>query len=196
MLVLPLVIDDQLLVSNVGDSKAFVVSVDRSRNEVHVVYTTKPHKPDDPVERKRIESMGGRVQDAPSPEFSARVVIPMGSNPFDVMGLAMSRSLGDFEGRPYGVIAEPTTDVISINSLDPRLEYLVILASDGLLDRVTEVDVARQMAESQLLNPNGKYLALEAAERLILQSSRAWLDDAFGGAYRDDISLAVRRLQI
>jgi serine/threonine protein phosphatase PrpC len=185
---------DQLFISNVGDSMAFVVSVDRARNHVEVVYTTKPHKPNDPLERQRIEGMGGEVQDPPAPQYSARVLIPLGGDPPDIIGLAMSRSLGDFEGHPYGVIAEPTTDVISIKSLDPGLDYLVILASDGLLDRVTELEIARQMAESQLLTSDGQYMSLEAAERLILQSSQAWMSD--GDSYRDDISLAVHRLRI
>jgi serine/threonine protein phosphatase PrpC len=188
---------DQLFISNVGDSKAFVVSVDRSRSRnaaVQVVYTTKPHKPNDPLERQRIESMGGEVQEPPAPGYSARLLIPMGGG--DLIGLAMSRSLGDFEGHPYGLLAEPTTDAISVMSLDPGLDYLVILASDGLLDRVTELEIARQMAASQLLTPNGKYLPLEAAEQLILQSSHSWMEDPNGDSYRDDISLAVHRLRI
>lgn len=189
----------QLFISNVGDSKAFVVSVDRNQNkniQVNVVYTTKPHKPNDPIERQRIESMGGKVQEPPAPQYSARVVIPLGDPPFDYLGLAMSRSLGDFDGRPYGVIPDPTTDVINLTDLDPKLDYLIILASDGLLDRVSELEIAMQMAESQLLTPTGKYLPLQAAEQLILKSSLSWRNDLFGDGYRDDISLAVHRLRI
>ncbi len=188
---------NQLFISNVGDSKAFVVSVDRThQRQVQVLYTTQPHKPDDPLERKRIESMGGEVQEAPDPKFSARVLIPFGDPPHDYMGLAMSRSLGDFDGHPYGVIADPTTDVIDLAALDPQLDYLVILASDGLLDRVSQLEIGKLMAESQLLTPTGKYLSLEAAEQLILQSSLSWRNDVFGDGYRDDISLAVHRLRI
>ena len=187
---------DQLYVSNVGDSKAFVVSVDSTRKHVKVIYTTKPHKPDDPEERKRIEGMGGQIQEAPAPGYSARLLIPMGESPLDVMGLAMSRSLGDFDGQPYGLIAEPRTDAIALSSLDTRLDYLVILASDGLLDKVSEIEIAQEMAQSQLLSPAGKFLPLEAAEYLILKSSAAWSRDPFGQGYRDDISLAVHRLHI
>ena len=114
----------------------------------------------------------------------------------DVLGLAMSRSLGDFEGQPYGIIADPTTDVIALADLDPKLYYLVILASDGLLDRVSEVEIAAKMAASQLLTPNAPTTSLQAAEQLILQSSQAWARDFIGEAYRDDISLAVHRLRI
>ncbi len=187
---------DQLYVSNVCDSKAFVVSVDSTRKHVKVIYTTKPHKPDDPEERKRIEGMGGQIQEAPAPGYSARLLIPMGESPLDVMGLAMSRSLGDFDGQPYGLIAEPRTDAISLSSLDARLDYLVILASDGLLDKVSEIEIAQEMALSQLLSPAGKFLPLEAAEYLILKSSAAWSSDPYGQGYRDDISLAVHRLRI
>lgn len=187
---------DHLYISNVGDSKAFVVSVDTSRKDIQVIYSTKPHKPDDPVERKRIEGVGGKVQEAPAPGYSARLLIPMGDSPLDVFALAMSRSLGDFDGHPYGLIAEPTTDAISLSSLDPDKDYLIILASDGLLDRVPEMEIAREMVRSQLLSPGGKFLPLEAAEYLILKSSKAWKNDMFGEAYRDDISLAVHRLTV
>ena len=187
---------DQLYVSNVGDSKAFVVSVDSTRKNIKVIYTTKAHKPDDPEERKRIEGMGGQIQEAPAPGYSARLLIPMGESPLDVMGLAMSRSLGDFDGHPYGLIAEPRTDAIALSSLDASLDYLVILASDGLLDKVSDIEIAQEMAQSQLLSPFGKFLPLEAAEYLILKSSAAWSRDPFGQGYRDDISLAVHRLRV
>ncbi len=186
----------QLYISNVGDSKAFLVGVDSTRKKVKVIYTTKPHKPDNPDERKRIEGMGGRVQAAPAPGYSARLLIPLGESPMEVVGLAMSRSLGDFDGHPHGLIAEPTTDAIALSSLDPALDYLVILASDGLLDKISEIDIAKEMAQSQLLSPKGKFMPLEAAEYLILKSSAAWKKDFFGQGYRDDISLAVHRLHI
>jgi serine/threonine protein phosphatase PrpC len=179
----------------VGDSKAFVVSVDQKR-KVQVVYSTKPHKPNDPLERQRIEGMGGQVQEPPAPQYSARVMIPLGGPFMDVLGLAMSRSLGDFEGHPYGIIADPTTDVITLTELDSKLDYMVILASDGLLDRVSELEIASQMAASQLLTPKSPISSLQAAEQLILQSSQAWMRDFIGASYRDDISLAVQRLRI
>jgi serine/threonine protein phosphatase PrpC len=187
---------DQLFISNVGDSKAFVASIDSTRNTVNVIYTTKPHKPDDPDERKRIQGMGGKIQEAPAPGFSARLLIPVGESPFDVVGLAMSRSMGDFDGQPYGLTAEPTTDVIALSSLDPTLDYLIILASDGLLDKISEIEIAQEMAQSQLLSPGGTFMPLEAGEYLILKSSAAWDNDPFGQGYRDDISLAVHRLRL
>ena len=144
--------------------------------------------------------MGGEVQLPPDPQYSARLIIPLPDNnlgfPGGAVALAMSRSLGDFEGHPFGLIAEPTTDVIPLSSLDKNLEHLVILASDGLLDHVPEQNIAQVMAASQLLTPTGMYLPAEAAEVLILQSSQAWANDPFGQGYRDDISLAVHRLRL
>jgi serine/threonine protein phosphatase PrpC len=190
---------DQLFLSNLGDSEAFVVSFDPTTTtttttipmKIQLIYETKPHKPNDPLERKRIVRMGGEVVEPPSPEFSARVLIPMGN---ELMALAMSRSLGDHEGEPYGVIAEPTTDVIDLTTLDKHLEYIVVVASDGLLDKVPPQEVASHVAQTFL--PNSPLLPLEAAEQLILKSSLVWLNDPVGQEYRDDITLAVHRLRL
>ena len=65
-----------------------------------------------------------------------------------------------------------------------------------MFDKVSEIEIAQEMAQSQLLSPAGKFLPLEAAEYLILKSSAAWSRDPFGQGYRDDISLAVHRLRI
>jgi hypothetical protein len=51
----------------------------------------------------------------------------------------MSRSLGDHEGEPYGVIMEPTMDAIDLSTLDKNQEYVVVVALDGLLDKVPPV---------------------------------------------------------
>jgi serine/threonine protein phosphatase PrpC len=192
---------DSLYISNVGDSKAFVASYDASTGKpVKILYETQPHKPDDPNERARIEGIGGTVLDPPQPGASARVLIPDPTDPFMSMALAMSRSIGDHEGTAYGVIAEPTTDVIDLaeyEDLDNNhdLQYMVVVCSDGLLDKVPLMEVAEYMAQSLL--PTTSLMPLEAAEQLIVQSSMSWLRDPMGGdGYRDDITLAVHRLRI
>jgi serine/threonine protein phosphatase PrpC len=49
---------DSLYISNVGDSQAFVASYDASTGKhVKILYETKPHKPNDPKERARIEGV-------------------------------------------------------------------------------------------------------------------------------------------
>jgi hypothetical protein len=43
---------ETLYISNLGDSLAFVVKYDETnvQDSVEIVYQTKPHKPDDPLE--------------------------------------------------------------------------------------------------------------------------------------------------
>jgi serine/threonine protein phosphatase PrpC len=206
-----------LYLSNVGDSEAFVASYDARGTDVEIIYTTTPHKPDSPDERERIEAAGGEVILPPFPGASARVLIPLphDEQPGMEMALAMSRSLGDSEADHLGVIAEPTTDVLDLTELlqkelqkaqqqaqqqqqaldaTMRRHYMVVVASDGLLDKVPPMEVAQHVAKSLLtIHPLSP---LPALEQLILKSSDLWLRDSMGGEYRDDISIAVHKLAL
>lgn len=185
--------DNHLCISNVGDSKAFVVSFDRKNptSSVQIIYETKPHKPDLPQERARIESMGGTVLDAPMPGESARLLIPNLQDPDLSMALAMSRSLGDQDGTKYGLSSEPTTDVIDLQSLDKSHDYFAVAASDGLLDHVRVEKVAIDFAVALVSNNN----LLLTAEKLIYESSHGWAMLPIGG-YRDDISVSMHRIRL
>jgi serine/threonine protein phosphatase PrpC len=83
---------DQLYISNVGDSTAFVASYDDVGNvgNVQLLYTTKPHKLYTPKERAHILSMGGEVIEAPMQGASARLLITDEKYPENPMALAMS----------------------------------------------------------------------------------------------------------
>jgi serine/threonine protein phosphatase PrpC len=195
-----------LYVSNLGDSVAFVASYNKAddyRSKPKIIYSTKPHKPDTPTERERIEESGGRVQDPPFEGLSARLIIPVnvGFETIEV-GLAMSRSLGDHDGLKVGLIAEPDTDVLDLSELDKDEEYIVVAVTDGLVDfdKLSEEEVAVAMAEA-LSTKEGQSNAVvsskgtEAARKLILKSSEMW-DSAPGGIYRDDISLVAHKLRL
>jgi serine/threonine protein phosphatase PrpC len=180
---------NQLVISNLGDSEAFLASFDDSGQNVRLLYETKPHKPDLPQERARIEKMGGEVENPFQPGFSARVVIPI--DEFNSMALAMSRSLGDQDGKALGVIAEPDTDVLDLNTLiQKNLNYVVIAATDGLFDHVPPLEVAEHIAKSMTGLP-------QAAEELILESSKRWFAVDLGMyKYRDDISISIHKLTL
>eukprot|EP00980_Cylindrotheca_fusiformis_P007244 scaffold1525_cov142-Cylindrotheca_fusiformis.AAC.44 len=186
---------DLIYISNLGDSQAFVASFDNNGNNVELIQTTEPHKPDLPGERARIEAAGGQVELSPFPGASARVVIPI--NQFEAMALAMSRSLGDAEGNKVGVISEPTTEVLDLRSLSKDLNYVVVAATDGIFDQIAMAEVAMHIAKS-IAKPTPLGLA-EATEQLILKSSYRWFDESTIHnmmLYRDDISIAVHRLII
>jgi serine/threonine protein phosphatase PrpC len=219
---------DTLYISNLGDSLAFVVKYEyeqhdddetpysnananskpKSKPTVEIVYQTKPHKPDDPLERARIERAGGTVLDAPFPGASSRLLIPLPNG--DEVALAMSRSLGDAQGDSVGHSAEPTTSVLPLRNLilttnsnnsnnsnsknNKHIQFLCICASDGLLDKVSPWQVAQHVVTSFL--PTTPLLPLEAAEQLLLLASKAWLEDFMGGDYRDDMTIAVHKLEM
>jgi serine/threonine protein phosphatase PrpC len=106
------------------------------------------------------------------------------------MALAMSRSIGDKDGAPLGVIPDPTIDKLDLTTIATSdLGLFAVVASDGLLDRLDEKQVAESIASSLFSSHAKKQTPLEACEELIMKSSRGWI--ASGMPYRDDISVAT-----
>jgi serine/threonine protein phosphatase PrpC len=113
-------------------STAVVAYIDKITNILHyawvgdsrlVVYggpATVDHKPDNPLEKKRIENAGGKV------EFYG---VPR------VNGLAVSRSIGDLSIKRAGEGQVIATPEYGQYQLTPANEFM-ILASDGLWDVV------------------------------------------------------------
>ncbi|KAG1705396.1 hypothetical protein DVH05_004325 [Phytophthora capsici] len=112
--------------ANVGDSRAIAWLPDLA----DVVPLSMDHSPNDPVERSRIESSGGFVN------FSGL---------WRVVGqLAVSRSLGDRHLRKF-VIAEPSVFHAHFNAHSPS--GILVVASDGLWETMSNHDVVRFLAE-------------------------------------------------
>lgn len=91
------------------------------------------HKPDLLEEYSRIIEAGGRVF---SIRYSDGVVGPprvwLGSS--NIPGLAMSRSIGDFVVHQVGVVSTP--DMYEVD-LDPSTDRIVVIATDGLWDQIS-----------------------------------------------------------
>lgn len=106
--------DEKVYVANAGDSRSFVVVYRPSTNVSKVVYISREDKPSLPDEKARVEAMGGQVY-IPM-RGTSRVVYqdPLTGAP---TGLAMSRSIGDWEAGKRGVIADPIVDVLDLNHL-------------------------------------------------------------------------------
>ena len=193
-------IGSYLFLASTGDSQAFLVKADTSRavdaeGAVTIVQSTKPHKPDNPLEKARIEDAGGEVIPKMDYDSSSRVIIPLGQ--MGQMALAMSRCFGDAEGKESNLlIPDPNVDVIDLKELKQNGgksdQYFVIVASDGLLDKIPPLTVAQKIAKSfyedKLSRP------LEACRALIESSSELWLTAGMGEQYRDDISIAVKKI--
>jgi serine/threonine protein phosphatase PrpC len=119
-----------LIVANIGDSRAVLC-----RNE-SAFDLTRDHKPNDPIERKRIEAAGGYVK------WHGHVDIlgdPIpGTGVYRVNGIiSLSRAIGDRTERPV-VTAEPD---ISVLPLQDETDDFIVLATDGLWDVMSSSDV-------------------------------------------------------
>jgi len=108
-----------LHVANVGDSRALLVGVDRSMR------VSTDHRPRDPEEERRIREEGGKV-------VKGRVC----------GDLAVSRSLGDHRLKQSGVSSKPALSCSAVAS-----GYVLVMASDGLWDVVSDEEVAGLLEE-------------------------------------------------
>ena len=100
-------------------------------------------KPDSPGEKERILAAGGRVfavQYDDGIDGPQRVWL----GNMDIPGLAMARSLGDTIAHSAGVISAP---VITHEILDPTKSALLVIASDGLWEFMTDEDVITMTAD-------------------------------------------------
>lgn len=119
--------DDQplwILMANVGDSTAIVLNKDQTTHK----QVSMDHYPDEMEEQRRIESSGGFIETISG--------IPR------VMGqLAISRSIGDYQLAQY-VSHEPTVARFRMDDM-----WLLVLATDGLWETLTQDDVRRFIVE-------------------------------------------------
>ncbi|KAL3823842.1 hypothetical protein ACHAXA_004114, partial [Cyclostephanos tholiformis] len=204
----------KVYIANAGDSTTLICSYSKTIRKSTIVYQNRKHKPHLPDERQRIESSGGTVMIPQSlllgdTKETSRVIIPSADNkPFSSLALAMSRSIGDYDGKHVGIIAVPEIDVWDVNDHfdgEPQTftGFFAISASDGLYDVINPDTVAAYIGQSlfgdHIYGTDGKSLGadatpLEACERLIREASRLWISTHPGLQYRDDISIGVSRI--
>ena len=153
--VLVVQIGRNVICANVGDSRAVAVfddDTDNNLSQLEVTPLSIDYKLEIPEERNRIIMAGGAVEQAKN-SFGIRLgplrIFTPGK---DYPGLAMSRSIGDLEGKKYGVIAEP--GIIEFN-ISESTKYIV-LCSDGVWEFLTNEQV-KDIGRGFYLNsnPNG-----------------------------------------
>lgn len=145
---------NRLIVANVGDSRGVLCN---SRGMT--VPLSHDHKPQNPLEHKRIKAAGGFIK------FNGV---------WRVAGiLATSRALGDYILKDKKFItAEP--DVISFDLSEHQPQF-IILASDGLWDTFSNEDAVKFVLDTiTSLKKKGKTenMAHEAARQLTLEAYR------------------------
>jgi serine/threonine protein phosphatase PrpC len=172
----------KLFIANAGDSRTIVVQVHGKQNDI--VYMNRLDKAHLPDEKARIEGLGGKIH--------IPVRFPMGSRVIvyskilqESVGLAMSRSIGDWEWKPVGVIAEPIVDVLNMDNLT---NAFILAGSDGLWDaRPRPMFFANFFAESFYHGGPSPFLTCyDVIQRASPKNA---------SLYRDDISILAIKLR-
>jgi len=145
----------ELVIGQIGDSVAILCRDKEPRR------LTVEHDPSVPEERDRIEKLGGRL-------------IPDSKETLRVNGrLNMSRSIGDLDLKPFGVIATPD---ISRRSLKHGKDRFLVLMTDGVCNSMSDTEIMNvimdcedpQTAASRLVDQALMYSCEDNATVLVL----------------------------
>lgn len=122
---------------------------------------THDHKPDLPLEKKRILDAGGRVF---AVEYDDGIDGPprVWLGHMDVPGLAMSRSLGDSVAHTAGVSSEPE---FAERELDPATDKFIVVATDGLWEFVSNRETVEMVHNTSSPTQSVEVLVKEANNR-------------------------------
>ena len=166
-----------LVCASVGDSRAILIYDEGNSKNTGILTLSQDHRPDRQDEKNRILYKGGKVEQLTN--INGDKVGPMrvwkvGCN---YPGLAMSRSLGDFQAKNCGVISEPEIYEYTLNNSS---KYMVI-CSDGVWDFMKNEEV-RDLGNEFYKNKN---LAPFVTD-LIMNASKKWKNFDI---IRDDISV-------
>jgi serine/threonine protein phosphatase PrpC len=82
-------------------------------------------------------------------------------------GLAMTRSLGDLVAKSVGVTHDP--EIKCFPNLQPKIDKVVVIASDGLWDRIPNDEITRIM-----ISFYERKDAEGAVSRLMQESAERW----------------------
>jgi len=185
--------------ANAGDSRSFLVVYRAKTSTIDIAYITREDKPDLPDERERVESRGGQVY---LPLRGTSRVLYTDPVTGIQSGLAMSRSIGDWEVGRFGVIPDPIVDVVDIPELvqselkkqvGDDVHIFAVSATDGIMDFISPEAIGHALALS-MYGDEGPHL-LTTLEQLIYIAAQRW-EQSKQGRYRDDISVAVCQIRI
>ena len=192
-----MLIGNQLICANVGDSRAILAFQKtlaqlsnlplpkeyKNMPQEEKIWVALPlsrdHKPEDEDEKKRILSNNGRVE-----PFREQNGNPIGPSRVwlrveNIPGLAMSRSFGDKVASSVGVISEPEIFETMLSSDD---KFLVI-ASDGIWEFLPNDEVVEMIVPYyEQNNPEG------ACDHLIREAILHWREE---DEVIDDITILV-----
>lgn len=112
---------NRIITANLGNCKGILISENNSIKELNTCHT-----PDNPTERTRIESNGGEIHRINNEEGGPLRIWFKNEN---FPGLSITRSLGDFEAEPLGLIATPDIREFDI---DEEKVKIAVFGTDGV----------------------------------------------------------------
>jgi len=130
-------LNKHLICASVGDSRGILIYDNDNKTNQGIFPLSNDHRPDLPQELERILSNGGMVDkltDQEGNKVGPNRVFKYG---LTYPGLAMSRSLGDFQAKECGVTTEPQ---IVEHKLNHNSKYMAI-CSDGVWEFLTNENV-------------------------------------------------------
>ncbi|ETV92210.1 hypothetical protein H310_13443 [Aphanomyces invadans] len=188
---LVLVFSDFVFAANVGDSR--VVLVRRQHPSLHTNAATYvverlsiDHKPHVAAEKARIVNAGGNVV------FSGCWRV---THPKSTLRLAVSRSLGDHQLKNVPS-SSPLNTPLALVSAVPHIRHfarsggdILVIASDGLWDRVTDGDTMHQIVAD--LDESFQHDLNPPPEHFVTQSAAALVELALTRRTADNVTVAV-----
>ncbi|MCO5610354.1 hypothetical protein L7F22_064590 [Adiantum nelumboides] len=157
-----------LVIANVGDSRAILVSRGEAAS-LQVQQLTVDFKPDLPGELERIQNCKGRVFALEDEPEVARLWLPNENKP----GLAMARAFGDFCLKEYGLSAVPHVCHKRISEVDE----FVVLATDGVWDVMSNEEVASVVEKTEPKGSAAKSVVDAAVKKWKRKFSHVRMDD-------------------
>ena len=177
-----------IICANIGDSRCILIKKNtpsennnnsNNINNFNFENLSFDHKPNNQEEKKRIIENGGIVRQSLNYnglyEGCYRIYMKEKNYP----GLAISRTIGDFDSKLIGNISEPD---IKMKIIDDNF-ICVVLASDGLWDVMQGDDVIKEIYP--FFEKNNFE---ESAENLVNKAIFYWKAESF---LRDDISAII-----
>jgi serine/threonine protein phosphatase PrpC len=161
----------KLYVANVGDSSCCIGKwnvVNEQKQDKKAVLLSTDHKPQDPVEKARIEKGGGAVEH----DGGVNYRVYAKNKPYP--GLAMTRALGDIRAhKEAGVTAEPS---VLKHELEGD-EKLLLVCSDGVWEFITPEEAIEIVTSCPSMNDGVQRLVSVAWDRWIKEENGQVVDD-------------------
>ena len=130
-------IGEHIICANAGDSRAILIYDKNKNGEYKIFPLSIDSKPELKGEKERIKRMGGLVEKIKDQYGKEVGPYRVWNKNKDCPGLAMSRSIGDFNGKNLGIIPDP--NIIETN-FDINIKYIVV-CSDGVWEFLSNEDV-------------------------------------------------------